>query len=190
MTRKEFISQLKKSLAGMPEAERREITADYEEHFRIGLEEGKSEEEIARQLGNPRILGKSYRIDTLLAADGEPGRGGKVMRALYASLSLGFFNIIFILGPFAALFAVLASLWATALALALSGAAVVLAVLLQPLFPRLILLGGLNTWLLLFAAVATGALGLLALIGMWQLSRWFFTATAKYIRFNLRVIKK
>jgi len=190
MTRKEFLTQLKKSLGGVPETEKREILADYEEHFTSGLAEGKSEEEIARLLGNPRILGKSFHIDNLLGETGAPRRAGAVIRALYASLSLGLFNIIFILGPFAALFAVLVSLWSVALSLALSGAAVILAVILQPLFPALISFEGLNILLVLLTAIGAGALGLLALIGMWRLSRWFFIATGKYIRFNLGVIKK
>ena len=37
-----------------------DILNDYEEHFRIGLENGKTEAEIAGSLGSPEELGASF----------------------------------------------------------------------------------------------------------------------------------
>jgi len=190
MTKEQFLLQLKKYLSGIAEVEKKEILYDYEEHFRIGLENRKTEEEIAESLGNPKILGKSFRIDAILGQVKEGSRAGAIWRAVFASLSLGFFNVSFILGPFAALAAVLIGLWAMAGALGLSGVAVILALILEPLFPEVIRLGGINIAFLIFASIGVSALGLLAAIGMVQLSKWFFLAAEKYIKFNLRIIKK
>ena len=101
MTREQFMTELKRSLGRRPEAERNEILYDYEEHFRMGAADGKSEEEIARSLGNPRMLGKSFEIDALLEApaSGAGVTAASVMRAVFASLSLTFFNVIVVLGP-------------------------------------------------------------------------------------------
>jgi len=61
-----------------------------------------------------------------------------------ASLSLGFFNIIFLLGPFATLSAVLIRLWAAVASLARCCTAVILALTLQPQLPAFVDLGSLN----------------------------------------------
>ncbi len=44
----------------MPEPVVRDIVADYEEHFDVGKSKGKSEEEIAEELGSPRIVADEF----------------------------------------------------------------------------------------------------------------------------------
>ena len=190
MNKEQFLYQLRRSLSGIPEQEKKEILYDYEEHFRSGLENGKEEEEIARSLGNPRVLGKSYRIESLLDIERGGRRASNILRAVFASLSLGFFNVIITVPLFAALFAGLVSLWAGAVSLATAGVAVIVGVILQPIFPAFISLGGLSIVSLLFAGIGVSALGLLSVIGMWKLSQLFFRMTAKYVRFNVRIIKR
>jgi len=190
MNKEQFLSQLRRSLSGIPEQEKKEILYDYEEHFSSGLENGQGEEEIARSLGNPRVLGKSYRIESLLDKDRGGNRALNIMRAVFASLSLGFFNVIITIPLFAGLFSGLAGLWAGAVSLAVSGIAVIVAVIVQPLFPAFITPGGLSIPFLIFAGIGIGALGLLSVIGMWKLSQLFFRMTARYVQFNVRIIKK
>ena len=190
MNKEQFLSQLRRSLSGIPEEEKKEILYDYEEHFRSGLENGQEEEEIARSLGNPRVLGKSYRIESLLDKERGGHRASNIMRAVFASLSLGFFNVIITIPLFAGLFAGLAGLWAGAVSLTLSGVAVIVGVILQPLLPAFISLGGLSIPFLIFSGLGISALGLLSVIGMWKLSQLFFRMTAKYVQFNVRIIKK
>jgi uncharacterized membrane protein len=67
---------------------------------------------------------------------------------------------------------------------------VIVGIILQPLFPASISLGGLSIPFLIFAGIGIGALGLLSVIGMWKLSQLFFRMTAKYVQCNLRIIKK
>jgi uncharacterized membrane protein len=188
MNKEQFLNQLRRSLAGVPEKEKKEILYDYEEHFRSASENGQEEEQTARSLGSPRVLGKSYRIESLLGDGREGHRAANVLRAVFASLSLGFFNVIITVPLFAALFAALAGLWAGAVSVAASGAAVILALIARPLLPAYIDLGGLSIPFLIFAGIGVGALGLLALIGMWRLSQLFFRMTARYVQFNLRII--
>ena len=190
MNKEEFLSQLRRSLSGIPEEEKKEILYDYEEHFRSALENGQEEEEIARSLGNPRVLGRSYRIESLLDKERGGNRASNIMRAVFASLSLGFFNVIITIPLFAGLFAGLAGLWAGAISLGVSGVAVIVGAILQPLFPAFISLGALSIPFLIFSGLGISALGLLSVIGMWRLSRLFFRMTAKYVQFNVRIIKK
>ena len=190
MNKEQFLNQLKRSLAGVPEEEKKDILYDYEEHFLGGGENGQKEEEIARSLGNPRVLGKSYHIESLLNESRGGRRAANVLRAVFASLSLGFFNVIITVPVFAGLLAGLIGLWAGAVSLAVTGVAVILAVILQPLLPAFITLGGLSIPFLIFASIGISSLGLLSLVGMWRLSQWFFKIAGKYVQFNLRIIKK
>ena len=190
MNKEQFLNQLRRSLSGIPEEEKKDILYDYEEHFRSGLENGQEEEEIVRSLGNPRVLGKTYRIESLLDKEKGGQRASNILRAVFASLSLGFFNVIITIPLYSGLLAGLVSLWAGAVSLALSGVGVIVGIILQPLFPASISLGGLSIPFLIFAGIGIGALGLLSVIGMWKLSQLFFRMTAKYVQFNVRIIKK
>jgi len=190
MNKEQFLNQLRRSLSGIPEQEKKEILYDYEEHFRSGLENGQEEAEIARSLGNPRVLGKTYRIESLLDEERGGRRASNILRAVFASLSLGFFNVIITIPLYSGLLAGLVSLWAGAVSLALSGVGVIVGIILLPLFPATFSLGGLSIPFLIFAGIGTVALGLLSVIGMWKLSQLFFRMTAKYVQFNVRIIKK
>jgi uncharacterized membrane protein len=192
MNRDMFLSNLKAALGRMQESEKREVLADYEEHFRMGMADGKSEEQIAASLGNPRLLGKSYAIDALLE---EPMGGGgvtavSVVRALFASISLTFFNLIFILGPLLGLVGVMIGLWATAVSLPLAGVATMVSPLVALAAPGLCTLSGLNPALLVFAGIGVAALGVLAVIGMWKLTRLFLLIIAAYVKFNARIVTR
>ncbi|MCX6344133.1 MAG: DUF1700 domain-containing protein [Armatimonadetes bacterium] len=190
MNREQFLSQLRLNLGNMPDADKQDILFDYEEHFRIGLTDGKSEEQIAESLGNPRVIGNSYRIDAMLSLPKEGGdiTAASVSRAVFASISLTFFNIIFVLGPFFGLLGVLFGMWATAVSLTLAG--VGLAV--SPIWPGAIQFIAnplLNGAFVLFSGIGIAALGVLASIGMSVLTKWFFIGVAVYVKFNARIIR-
>lgn len=192
MNREKFMTELRRTLGAMSETERAEVLYDYEEHFRMGAADGKSEEQIAASLGNPRSLGASYAIDTLLETPKEGGAvsAASVTRAVLASISLTFFNIVFVLGPFLGLVGLMVALWAVAPSLALSGAALFFAPLAGAILPAWISMGGLNPAFLMFAGIGLAGLGMLWGIGMWQLSRLFVKMIAAYVRFIARVVTR
>jgi uncharacterized membrane protein len=188
MRKDEFLAGLRRSLGAMREEEKNEILADYEEHFRMGMASGKTEEEIARALGNPKVLGKSFAIDAMLEEGKTERNAAAVLRAVFAFLSLGFLNIVIVLGPFIAVVAVIVSFWAAAAAVALSGIAAVVAIPLAPVLPSYVTFGGLPVPFVFFAGIGAAALGLLGLIGMWFLTRWFIFAVGKYVQLNARIV--
>lgn len=192
MNRQQFVTELKKGLGAMPETERREILADYEEHFRMAASEGRSEEATAQALGNPRVIGKSYRIDAMLEGSKEGGAPGarNVVRAVFASLSLTVFNAIFVLGPMAGLAGGMIGLWAAAVSLPLSGLAVAASPVAALVAPRIFTLGGVSPVFMVFAGIALAALGVLAVIGMAKLTRLFVEMVAAYVRFNMRIVTR
>ncbi len=51
MNKTDYLSALKKALKDIDESVMEEIVLDYEEHFQVGMEKGKSEEQICEELG-------------------------------------------------------------------------------------------------------------------------------------------
>ncbi len=69
MTKIEFLQQLYNLLGGLPADERDDIIADFEEHFSVGTSEGKSEEQICSELGDPKSCAAQYLNDEPKKAD-------------------------------------------------------------------------------------------------------------------------
>ena len=61
MNKKDFLSILANGLKDFPEKELADILFDYQEHFTIGKSNGKTEEEIINELGNPYEIVYQYR---------------------------------------------------------------------------------------------------------------------------------
>lgn len=189
MNKNEFLNQLDAALRGLTYQEKQEIMADYTEHFRAGAEQGKSEEEIAAALGNPRSIAKAYRADYMVEQARNKMSAGNIFRAVLAVLSLGFFNVVFVLGPFLGLLGALIGLWAVGAAIAIAGPAGAVFVMASLIYPHLVFgLGTMSAIALAFILIGLGALGVLACIGLYYLSYWFYKLTIKYLNFNLRII--
>lgn len=60
MNKKDYLDLLRYYLRDLPEIVVEDIVYDYEEHFNIGLSKGKTEEEIAKELGYPDDVAKEY----------------------------------------------------------------------------------------------------------------------------------
>jgi uncharacterized membrane protein len=181
MIREQYLGHLWELLAPVPEKQRREWMYDYEEHFRVSAELGRSEEEAASELGDPRAIAKelllNYRVDQ---ADNKRGSITLVSRAVFAAVSLGFFNLIFVLGPFVAVLGVLIALWGVAVSVALSS----IAVLYEGWFGSAV-----TNVQACFVALALVGLGMLLGAGTHWLTRAFAKLTLQYLKFNSKVIR-
>jgi len=67
MNKKQFLFILQNHLTSISEVERNELLTDYESHFTYGIQNGKTEEQIAHELGDPfelvrEILGDRFTI--------------------------------------------------------------------------------------------------------------------------------
>lgn len=56
MNKEQFLMELQGHLSVLPPEEYHELMEDYEAHFAFGLQSGKTEQEIARELGDPYEL--------------------------------------------------------------------------------------------------------------------------------------
>jgi len=187
MNKKEFLGRLSELIKDIPEEEKKDILFDYEEHFRIGLEKGRKEEEIAASLGDPKVIAKQSRASCILKEAEKTTSASNIIKAIFAAVGLGFFNLVIVLGPAMGLIGILVALFASAFAITISGVAVLFGTLLGPVFAW-------NVYIP-FAAVVSiplgiglTALGLLSLIGTFYLTKFFYKFSISYLKMNLQII--
>lgn len=120
MTKDEFLNKLNEALRGLSLNERQDILQDYQEHFVIGLEEGKTEAEIAERLGSPNSIAKELLASYHIERVEQSFTAGNIIRAIWAVIGLGFFNLIIVLGPFIAIVGVICTLWVASLGFTLA----------------------------------------------------------------------
>lgn len=195
MNKNEYLRVLEQSLNGIPFEDKKDIMYDYEEHFTIGLQEGKTEEEIAQSLGHPRTLAKQFRANYIVNQAKSDSSTGNVFRAIFAVISLGFFNLIFVLGPFLGLIGVLIGLFATSFGLIVAGFAVFVAIFISPFtIPFVGYTGSISVSLspivLIFISIGLTSFGTLFFIGSSYLAKLLFRGIIKYLQMNLNIIKK
>lgn len=63
MNQEHFLIELKLNLVDLPQQEVLKILSHYQEQFKLGLEAGKSEEQIAKELGQPGRLAATILTD-------------------------------------------------------------------------------------------------------------------------------
>ncbi len=100
MNKREFMYTIEKALEGYSEDEKNDILYDYEEHFRIGDENGKSEKEIIEELGDPISIANQYRrTEQKHEYVMMESRERNIAVTVIAAIALLFLNFI-IIGPF------------------------------------------------------------------------------------------
>lgn len=177
MTKEQFLKQLDASLHKLSKSERQDILQDYTEHFTIGLEEGKTEEEIAASLGSPSQIASellaSYHLEKKSSA-------GNIIRSVWTAIGLGFFNLVIVLGPFIGLVGVIFGLWAAGATLTLTPLIVLVSAIINP---------GTTQFYDFFFSLACCGLGLFLIIGMIFVSKFFLKGVVRYLKFNVSLVK-
>lgn len=167
----DFLTRLERSLKHMGAQEKQDILQDYREHFEIGLASGKTEEQIARALGEPEQLAKLF---SAMGAAGRAheSRGFKTslrMIGAFLSFKVGGGTLAAML--YFACLAVMISLYAGAAGVVLAGAGS-LAVLVAEIIK------GYPVWAgtAFFTALMLGSGGVLCCKGLALLWRKLFGA--------------
>ncbi|SHE53215.1 Uncharacterized membrane protein [Seinonella peptonophila] len=181
MTKDDFFNELQRRLEKLPATEREEILADYEEHFQHAQFEGKEEQEILASLGSPRKLSKELLADYYLGQAKEKNSYANLLRAVFKTLGLGFFNLIFVIGPFLAVIGVLLALMVVSVALILTPFAMIGSAI------------WIHDWLLsllgIFITFMLAGIGLMLGAGVIRFSKAFYRWFTNYLQSNLRLIR-
>lgn len=180
MNKNDFLQTLELHLKGIPTEDIQEIIADYNEHFEVGLTKGRSEEEIAFSLGNPRTIAKELKANILVNQASESFSVNNFFQALIATLGLGFFNLVFVLGPFLGIFGAIIGFLGGSIIVVVSGFAVIVIGFMD----MSILL------LALFSGVAVICFGLILTILVLIGCKYFFKFTIRYLQWNINIITR
>ncbi|BAQ12037.1 hypothetical protein OXB_3568 [Bacillus sp. OxB-1] len=180
MKKNEFLQELKRLIQKIPEHDQAEILQDLEEYFTDGMLDGKTEEAITTALGSPKALARDLLAAHHLEKAETTISSGNVFRAMWAVLGLGFFNLIFVLGPFVGLVGVLIGGWAASAGFI---AAPLLVLVNYFLYPDTF------EWFDVFASSAFCGLGLFGAMGMYTVTKFLQSGFLSYLKFNMRLVK-
>lgn len=190
MKRKEYLDRLRVCLQGIPLDEIEDILSDYEEHFDIGISKGKSEEEISKELGEPREVANNYRTTYKPNYNNNNNYSTNISndntRKLLITLLLIAFNIIVVFAPFMTLVALLIGLYAASIGFIIGGFVILFG------FPITIFAPIPVPHILTSTSFGIGflALGALGIILSIYLTKGFYKLVVKYAQWNIELINK
>ncbi|ERJ11194.1 HAAS signaling domain-containing protein [Haloplasma contractile] len=188
MNKNEFMNQLNRSLLNIPNEDRKEILFDYQEHFEVGLHEGRTEEDIANSLGNPRMIAKQMKANYMITRAEQNTSFSNIIRALFATGALGFFNFFFITIVFIPVVSVLFAFFVSGLALVFSGFIILIASIVAPFNPDVFNLM-VHPVASFFLSIGVIIMGLLWSIGMYYVFKLFYRFMVHYLKINIDFIK-
>lgn len=197
MNKKEYLDQLSKLLRTLPKEDREDIISDYQEHFAIGLEKGRTEEEISRALGNPKNVAKQIKADNLVKKAQDKPSIGSIIGAILATMGLGLFNLIFVAIPVLVVAVIILILFVAGIIIIFTGIYWVLVPFLHLIIPQLTIPtfinspgnGILNILVVVLSGIGLTAGGIILVVLMAYITKWFYELMIKYLKMNLRIIK-
>lgn len=199
MNKKEFLKRLDERLRFLADEERKDILFDYEDHFNAAMENGETEEDIIKALGSPEIIARQFRMSRVIHKAETEKTSSNLVRAVLATIGLGFFNILFIVAPFFLIVGLLLGFYGMAFGFIVGGVVMTGAGLIGLLGGDLtpfIHLGGSVVFdsgylglMLAGFGVCMGSVGGLFGIGSFALTKAFYNVTVHYLKFNVKVIR-
>ena len=196
MNQHDFLNALRLELEKVPHVDKEDIIAHHQEYFRIGLEQGQTEEEIAANLGSPQAIAGYYEAHHMIGLAELESSLRNLFYAIKAVLRLGISNLVLILGPVLGVFGAMAALLSAGAAVSLAGLFLFGGVLLNLLEPGIVNIpsafysDGLTAAATLCMSVGFIALGLLFLIGDYYLGRILYRGTLRHLHFHLRLPRR
>lgn len=193
MNKWEYLEKLDELLKDLPEEDREDILSDYEEHFQIGLENGRTEEELSGALGDPKTVAKQVKAEYMISKAEDKPSAGRMMEAILAAAGLGLFNMIFVAVPALGFAAILVTLFVVGLAVVFTGILAIFSPLLNVIFPNYVHLpvskGIFGTLIMIGGGMGLTVLGTVWVVIMAYVSKWFYDLAIRYLKLNLRIIK-
>ncbi|WP_193726900.1 HAAS signaling domain-containing protein [Paenibacillus guangzhouensis] len=176
---------LERHIVLMPVQERSELLQEYAAHFEFGRQNGKSEEEIAQELGHPvelayEILGDRYVDPQLYTPKSQPQliRTSSIGSKIGKGIGLFFLNVMLVIPLMAALYS---------LGVAVTG--IMVSCLAAPLLVVVdFLIHGQFVMYKIFLALIMVGIGLFMIFGVKNMWKSILALTLRYIVWNKNVV--
>jgi uncharacterized membrane protein len=123
MGKLEYLDALKRAMTGLAPEVQAKTLAYYEQRFVDGVTAGRSETDISRELDDPKKIAMTLRASSHLSAFDQKRNPVNLVRLIVSTLGLLIFNL-FMVVPAAVYAALLASIYACALAFYVAGIAI------------------------------------------------------------------
>ena len=91
MNRKQYFDSLEKNLKSLKREEMDDILQDFREYFEIGIERGRTEQELMASLGSPKILARQIRFESYVKQAEETTSAAHIGKAVFTSIGLELF---------------------------------------------------------------------------------------------------
>jgi uncharacterized membrane protein len=178
MTKKEFLNKLEKNLKSLKKKDIEEILSYYEEHFRIGLEKGKTEEKIAEGLGDVIQIANQFKNESGIEPSNKKEKS--VILKIFLAAGLIFFNLVFVSGIFFGLLGALIGFFSGSLGMTFGGIAGLLSVIFSPIINIFIPVFIDSIPTLIFASIGVTCMGLLWFIGNCFIAKYLIKIVVFY----------
>ncbi|MGV3244681.1 HAAS signaling domain-containing protein [Staphylococcus sp. 11261D007BR] len=181
MTKKQYLQTLYLYLKHLPEAERNDIVGEYDRHFIEGIKDGRSEEEIAHMLGDPKALARDISAENAVYHAEVNQSSNNLFKAILSVLGLSILNFILVMGPLIIYIGILIGLLFTTLVM-LAAPILLLIKQANPQWGEVVM----TDW---FAALGYIGVGLMLIVITILIIKWGYIAIVKYLKWNVKVVK-
>ncbi len=190
MTKPDYLNALKAHLSPLPQDEIDDIVRDQDEYIRDAISAGRLEADVITSLGDPKAFAQSLtagrKIESAQKSSSLPMKISGTWSAVVAILALAPLNLIFVLGPFLVLLAMLVGGWASAFGLFLASIASFFVFFFEMIF---ISVGGLVQLSAFFFLIGCFGLAILGFFAMYKITLWFVLGVLAYLKWNLKFIQ-
>jgi len=186
MKRNDFLNILRQKLNSLGSKNTNEIVSDFEEHFIVGAEQGKTDDEISRDLGDPiEIAGQFCENDETISEE----KKKTIIEKTPAIIGLFCLNFFLVIWLFVSIYAVVFSVWVSAGSMVLAGFLSSMASVLHGALKEYIFLG-MHPVLAFLSGLIVAVIGLLGVNLSIYITKWTVVITKKYIKWNMDIINK
>ena len=181
MNKKTYLNTLNKHLENISDEERADILDEYETHFISGIEDGQTEDMIAKELGHPKEIAKELNATLALDRAETNNKVGNVWQAIISVMGLGILNFFVILIPFVIIISILFSFIVTTLSLLITPAMLIV----KGLYNGFDAIQSIDVYVVL----TSFGLGLMIFTVTYLLTKWSYKLFVKYLRWNISIVK-